>query len=137
MGVFTLGHSTRPTSDFLEKLRENNISLVIDIRSKPYSRWVPQYNKNQLSQTLVDNKIRYLFRGDNLGGIKANNGFDKAIEEVVLLSKTDNLVLLCSEGDYKKCHRYTAVAPALEKKGAVVQHLVWEKTATKCRKIDD
>jgi uncharacterized protein (DUF488 family) len=132
MAVFTLGHSTKPINDFIDKLRENNISLVIDIRSKPYSRWVPHFNKDRLNKSLNENGIEYLYRGKNLGGLEVNAGFDGAIRELIKLSESENLVLLCTEGDYKKCHRYLVVTPVLEQKGINVKHLIWEKTATKC-----
>ncbi|MBN1646806.1 MAG: DUF488 domain-containing protein [Spirochaetales bacterium] len=41
---------------------------MVDIRSVPYSRFCPQFNKTKIENTLLENNIRYIFGGDNLGG---------------------------------------------------------------------
>ena len=126
MVIKTIGHSTRTIEEFLNKLKEEKIDVVVDVRSKPYSKWVPHFNRYPLETSLTRSGILYLFRGNNLGGLDENVDFDKTINEVYELSKTKRLVLLCSESDYTKCHRYNTLAPALEIKGATVSHIVWD-----------
>ena len=126
MIVKTIGHSTRTIEELLNKLKEGKIDVVVDVRSKPYSKWVPHFNRYPLEISLLNSGILYLFRGNNLGGLDENVDFDKAIDEVYTLSKTKRLVLLCSESDYMKCHRYNTLTPILEKKGATVFHIVWD-----------
>jgi len=46
--IYTLGHSTKSFEDFNQELEEVGYDYVIDVRSRPYSRYVPQYNKNRL-----------------------------------------------------------------------------------------
>jgi hypothetical protein len=37
--IFTIGHSNHSWEAFLELLRENAITIVVDVRSSPYSRY--------------------------------------------------------------------------------------------------
>ena len=46
--VFTIGHSTRSISEFVELLRAGRVELVVDIRTIPRSRTNPQYNLDRL-----------------------------------------------------------------------------------------
>jgi uncharacterized protein (DUF488 family) len=125
MTVFSIGHSTRSIEEFIDKLKVNSIETVVDVRSRPYSSRFPHFNKHLLRQFLKLSKITYIFRGNNLGGLEQNVDFDEAIEEVCQLSKVKRIVLLCSEGDFRKCHRYNTLAPLLERKGAKMVHLEW------------
>jgi uncharacterized protein (DUF488 family) len=134
MVVKTLGHSTKTIDELIMKLKEERINIVVDVRSKPYSKWVPHFNRYLLETSLTRSGILYLFRGNNLGGLGENVDFDEAINEVCEISKTNRLVLMCSEGDYKKCHRYNTLAPVLEIKGVTVSHIVWDTKHTYANK---
>jgi uncharacterized protein (DUF488 family) len=126
--VFSIGHSTRTVGEFLKKLVENDIEAVIDVRSRPYSSRFPHFNRHALYRSLSEVNISYIFKGNNLGGLDENVDFDKAIDEVYELSKRKRVVLLCSEGDFHKCHRYNTLAPILEDKGAKMYHILWDTT---------
>jgi uncharacterized protein (DUF488 family) len=52
--VWTIGHSTRSISDFINALASERIVMLIDVRSFPGSRRVPQFNKDQLSEPLAE-----------------------------------------------------------------------------------
>ena len=56
---FTIGHSTRPMSEFVDLLKSAQIGVVADVRSVPRSRTNPQYNCDALSQTLGQFAIGY------------------------------------------------------------------------------
>jgi uncharacterized protein (DUF488 family) len=66
--VWTIGHSTHPFERFAELLREQRIEFVIDVRSYPYSRYAPQFNREELGLQLREHGVRYLFLGTALGG---------------------------------------------------------------------
>ena len=61
--VLTIGHSTHPQDRFISLLREHAISAVCDVRSQPYSRVNPQFNREQLKEQLKVFGIRYVFLG--------------------------------------------------------------------------
>ncbi len=56
---FTIGHSTRPITEFVDLLRLADIRLVADVRIIPRSRTNPQYNSDQLPETLAQFQIGY------------------------------------------------------------------------------
>ena len=96
----------------------------MDVRSIPQSRFCPHFNRNALQSELAKQDIQYLWRGQNLGGRGVNVGWDDAIEELVALArKGTRVAVMCSEGDYRKCHRYTTLTPAFEVAGLEVVHV--------------
>ncbi len=66
--VYTIGHSNHETEAFVELLRQHGIELLIDVRSSPYSRYVPQANRETLARALQAAGIAYGWLGDRLGG---------------------------------------------------------------------
>lgn len=124
MTIFTLGYSNKNIETFIQKLVENNITLVVDVRSVPRSR-NPQFNRAYFEKYLNSRGLNYLYMGDCLGGIETNRDFDEAIAEVIRLSEFHNLVLVCVEGEPKKCHRHSVLAPEIAGKGYEVIDLLW------------
>lgn len=127
MTIFTIGYSNRKIEDFISKLKENNIKLVVDVRSRPFSRWNPKFSRPSLEKELKKYSIKYLFKGNNLGGLYENIDFEDNINQVIQLSLSQRLVVMCTEGEPEKCHRYQTLAPAFENKGATVNHIRWIK----------
>ena len=50
--VFTIGHSTHSAEAFLALLRLHGVGAVADVRSAPFSRFNPQFNRDALEQLL-------------------------------------------------------------------------------------
>lgn len=121
--VWTIGHSVKSAEVFRERLKMYQIDRVVDVRTKPYSRWQPQFNKNQLEYSLAAVDINYDWRGKQLGGIGLNVNYEETIQWVYERAEYENIALLCSEGDYRKCHRYSMLTPDLEALGAVLVHI--------------
>lgn len=121
--IFTIGYSNKSIQVFIEKLLENKIDLVVDVRSKPYSR-NPQFNKDNFKEYLNNNNIEYLFKGNCLGGLGINYNFNESIKKVIKLSKKQNLALVCVEKNPKNCHRYQILTPEIEKNGYEVSHIL-------------
>jgi uncharacterized protein (DUF488 family) len=69
INVFTIGHSTRTVENFIGLLKENNVSLVIDIRTIPRSRHNPQFNSDTLTDTLNKAGVSYQHVA-GLGGLR-------------------------------------------------------------------
>ena len=66
--IYTIGHSNKPFSETLKILKNYKISLLVDVRSYPYSKYVPQFDRERLSSALTNSDIIYWYAGDNLGG---------------------------------------------------------------------
>ena len=57
--LFTLGYSGFSVRTLISTLQKNNITLLADVRSLPYSRRHPDYNQDVLSAVLKEYQIRY------------------------------------------------------------------------------
>lgn len=129
--IWTIGHSTRPFDELVAILKQAGITLLVDVRAKPQSRFYPHFNKKYLIEHLP---MEYRWMGDALGGknmhLIPKEDFDRGIDELVALSKADRVCIMCSEGQPtptkwrpEGCHRWNTIAPALQTKGAEVMHL--------------
>jgi len=126
--IYTVGHSNKSIEEFVALLNTRSIALVVDVRSRPFSKYVPQFNRPNLAHALSRAGIEYLYRGKNLGGLDVNVQQDETIEELVELAKENDvrLALMCSEAKAdQNCHRYTILTPLFEARGIEVEHLVW------------
>jgi uncharacterized protein (DUF488 family) len=64
--ILTIGHSAHTYEEFLRLLRGAGVTAVADVRSSPFSRHQPQFNKNDLQRELRLDKIDYVFLGNEL-----------------------------------------------------------------------
>jgi uncharacterized protein (DUF488 family) len=66
--LYTIGHSNLSAEDFLAYLRHSGITVLLGVRSAPYSRYVPHFNKSNLQPFLEANQVDYRYAGEFLGG---------------------------------------------------------------------
>ena len=123
-----IGHSNRAYSEFLNKLQENQIDTLIDIRTYPRSRFCPQYNQKSLSEELRKANITYLFKGNNLGGKGENINYEETIDELVeMIRKGKKICVMCSEAKHTDCHRHEMLEPSFYQRGVQMEHIEYEK----------
>jgi len=140
--VFTIGHSNHPIGAFLALLERHRTAAVADVRSAPYSRRHPQFNRRTLDRSLAEHGIRYLFLGAELGArtpdpscyddegrvlfsrLAQTGLFLRGIARVLEEAVDSRLALLCAERDPANCHRTILVAPRLRERGAPVTHIL-------------
>ena len=123
MEILTVGHSNRAFSEFTDILSEHRVTLLVDVRSKPHSRWCPWFGAKYLEEHLP---MLYIWRGKTLGGLDATihpDDFDDSIEELILLSKRYRVCVMCSEKSPEKCHRTSKIGVALQKRRIKVVHI--------------
>jgi hypothetical protein len=141
MILYTLGHSAHPISHLIHLLELHKVRLVVDVRSTPYSRFHPQYNRPRLEASLGERDIDYTWLGEQLGGRPADPGcyppdrkversqgghrrpdfslvmekswFREGIEQLLELAQSQTTAILCSEGDPAHCHREVLIAAYL------------------------
>jgi uncharacterized protein (DUF488 family) len=70
--IFTIGHSNHLIEAFIALLHRHGITAVGDVRSHPYSRYVPQYSREPLQAALTQAGIEYVFLGKELGARSEN-----------------------------------------------------------------
>jgi len=141
MKLYTIGHSNHPISNFIKLLDENGVALLVDVRSAPYSRYNPQFNKEELKQKLDKHFIEYAYAGQYLGGrpqdptcykhnVLPNEGTDylhevnypevmkrqwfiQGIQRLLELTDQQTTTIMCSEEDPAQCHRHHLIAKYL------------------------
>lgn len=59
--LYTIGHSNLELEQFLAYLRQYGVSTVIDVRTRPQSRFFPWFNRRNLSEQLSAAGIGYGF----------------------------------------------------------------------------
>jgi uncharacterized protein (DUF488 family) len=57
--VFTIGHSNLSIEAFFALLDQHQIALLVDVRTSPYSRYVPQFNREPLAVETTRRGIAY------------------------------------------------------------------------------
>ncbi len=127
--IKSIGHSNKPIAVFLDILQEHQIEVVVDVRTVPRSRFSPHFNEKALGSSLAKRAIKYLNRGQNLGGRGENVYYEEAIEELVDLARQGvRVCVMCSEADYRDCHRYSTLTPSFHSHGIDVFHIEYAKT---------
>lgn len=139
--IYTIGHSTQKIEDFVALLKRYGITAVADVRSVPYSRWQPQFNREDLTQALKACGIGYVFLGRELGARSDDPGcYEKGRVKYRLIAKTPlfrsgierirdgcrrrRIVLMCAEKDPLDCHRTILVTRELVEAGLDVAHVL-------------
>ena len=73
MELFTIGHSNQEIKAFISLLQKHRITAVADVRSYPYSRFLPHFNGAALKETLEREAIKYVFLERELGARPSNS----------------------------------------------------------------
>lgn len=138
--IFTIGHSTHSRERFLGLLKQHAITAVCDVRSAPYSRVNPQFNREDLKAMLLASSIAYVFLGKELGARSEDPAcyddgrvqyerlaraelFRQGLERVQDGMKKYRIALMCAEKEPLECHRTILVARHVVELGINVQHI--------------
>ncbi len=107
--IYSIGHGGTTLDNVGRLMRELHIMFLVDVRSKPFSRWQPQFNKRHLAEQLAN---AYLWRPD-LGGLDGNVISEESLTWLAELGGKQNILIMCSEGDFNRCHRHSKIAARL------------------------
>jgi uncharacterized protein (DUF488 family) len=146
MRLYTIGHSTRTLDELVEALKKFGVRTLVDIRTIPRSRRVPQFNRDALRRSLPRHGIRYQHL-PALGGLRRPRAhsqntawrnlsfrgfadymetpeFFQAVGAVRRLAREAGPVaVMCAEAVPWRCHR-SLVADALAARGDRVYHIM-------------
>lgn len=139
--VYTIGHSNHLVEKFLELLSAHNVNAVADVRSHPYSRFNPQFNREKLRTALRTAGVAYAFLGRELGARSEDpncyiNGkvqydllartllFKEGLSRLALGADSHRIALMCAEKDPLTCHRAILVCRHLVAQGIGAQHIL-------------
>lgn len=139
--IFTIGHSNHPLDHFLDLLTRHKIKLLIDVRSHPYSRFFPHFNKARLEQSVTASGRIYLYLGNLLGGkpdapefydadgyvlyhrLAQTPPFHDGLARLLTEARRHRTAIMCAEEDPAQCHRRLLITPALLDHGMTVMHI--------------
>lgn len=140
--VWTVGHSNHGLEAFLALLDRHEIEYLMDVRSHPYSRYAPHFNREPLQSSIEARDVRYAYLGSALGGrprredqldpdgharydlMAREPAFQKAIDALLRGAKLHRVALLCSCGQPQDCHRRLLVGKILCDQGAELRHIL-------------
>jgi uncharacterized protein (DUF488 family) len=139
--VYLVGHSNVSLESFLSLLQRHSIQSVGDVRSAPYSRWVPRFNRYELKDAVERAGIRYLYLGEDLGGrpegdeffdergyalyyrVPAAPFFAQGLERLAGEAALHRTAVMCSEEDLTNCHWHLLIGRVLDRRGPRVLHI--------------
>lgn len=139
--VYTIGHSNHSMETFLDLLKGQEIKVLIDTRSSPFSRYSPQFNRDSLKASVQEAGIKYGFYGRQLGGRPEDEDFydedgrvvysqvaksflfNEGLERLINGIERFRTALLCSEENPSICHRRLLVSRVLFEQGIAVYHI--------------
>jgi len=143
--VYTIGHSTRLITTFIEMLKAHEVEFLIDVRTVPRSRHNPQFNLDELSAALKCDHIRYIHM-PGLGGFRRplkgatrnagwrnlsfrgyadymqTDAFSWQLNELIAIARLQQIAIMCAEAVPWRCHR-SLIADALLVHGFQVQEI--------------
>ena len=138
--LFSIGHSNHPIEHLLSQLARHGIEVVADVRSRPYSRFVPHFSKERLARRLQADGLGYLYLGADLGGKPvrgeapsaaqdyagriAEPGFRGGIERLLAALREQSTAMLCRERDPLDCHRLHLIARHVRPLVADILHIL-------------
>ena len=139
--IFSIGHSTLSFDLFLKSLKRQSITLVCDVRSQPYSRVNPPFNRELIQPHLKEHSVGYLFLGNELGARSndssmyengkvsydklANSAFfQRGLQKLQDLSRNNCVALMCAEREPLACHRTILISRHLRCRGLKVAHIL-------------
>ncbi len=148
--IFTIGHSTRTVEEFVELLKAYGVTLVVDVRTVPRSRHNPQFNKENLPNTLKPYGVKYIHMPD-IGGLRhpkkdsvnlawknssfrgyadymQTKEFTENLLKLIALARENCLAIMCAEALPWRCHR-NLISDALVVRHIKVEHII-SKTST-------
>lgn len=153
--MLTIGHSTLAIEMFLGALRDNGVTLLVDVRTIPQSRHNPQFGAEALSASLRSVDIEYQWM-QALGGLRRplkdsintgwrnasfrgyadymqTEGFQNALQELVELERGAAVAIMCSEAVPWRCHR-SLIGDALLVRGRCVEDIFLSAAGKSSRK---
>jgi len=143
--IFTIGHSTHSIEEFIALLSARGIRHLVDVRSIPKSRHVPQFNSEALASSLSAAGIAYThlkalggrrrsrkdsinigwrntsFRG--YADYMATPQFAEGLATLIEIASHTPTAIMCAEAVPWRCHR-SLISDALILKGWQVRDIL-------------
>jgi len=143
--LFTIGHSVHPVEYFVDLLKQHGITALCDVRSSPYSRYTPQFNREALKEEMARHGIAYIYLGAELGPrsddpacymsgkvrydrLAAKEIFQQGLGRLRKGMAHYRIALMCAEKDPITCHRMILICRNLRSDDIVIRHIMEDGT---------
>ncbi|HEU4322975.1 MAG TPA: DUF488 domain-containing protein [Roseiflexaceae bacterium] len=153
--IYTIGHSHHPIDAFLGLLADHGITCLIDVRSTPYSRIAPQFNKPALQKAVKQRQLLYAHFDQEFGArqtdsalldeegivdfdkVRAAPAFRNGVERLRrALAQGFTVCLMCAEANPFECHRFSMICRELERQGLAVRHILKDSALATQQEIE-
>lgn len=141
--IFTIGYSIHNLDSFINIMKKYKITVIADVRSQPFSKYKPEFNRDTFHNNLKKNKISYIYLGEECGARSSNpecyiNGkanyklianteiFKNCINRIKKGISKYNICLMCAEKDPINCHRTILICRNLRSKNLKIKHLLFD-----------
>eukprot|EP01025_Chloroclados_australasicus_P065959 TRINITY_DN9012_c1_g1_i2.p2 TRINITY_DN9012_c1_g1~~TRINITY_DN9012_c1_g1_i2.p2 ORF type:complete len:164 (-),score=13.48 TRINITY_DN9012_c1_g1_i2:272-763(-) len=136
--IYTVGHSNHPPERFFQLIKDAGIKGIADVRSIPASSRFPHFSKKKFERICSAWDVKYVWFGA-LGGkgqgvqenVKCCQG-KQELQRLAQLAYMDDIqgygsgqkwAMMCSEHDWRQCHRKD-LSDILVEKGLDVVHIL-------------
>lgn len=145
MDLFTIGHSNYEINYFINIVKKYKINCIVDVRSIPYSKYSPQYNKENIKKLLKINKINYIYMGKEFGAmrtaktlytkegyvdfekVKYDKDFKLGINRAkVGVERGYKIAFMCAEKIPSDCHRCILIGRTFKNLGYNIINIIDE-----------
>lgn len=140
--LYTIGHSDHEVGAFIDTLARYGVATVADVRSTPYSRFNPAFNRETLARSLDRRAFSYVFLGAELGArggdfpdatgaaryrlIAASERFARGLDLLRAVMVESTTALLCAEREPLDCHRTLLISRAVRSTGVAIRHILYD-----------
>lgn len=153
MNLFTIGHSNHTIEAFIALLQQHEVTAVADVRSHPYSRYLPHFKQAALKKALNSVGIWYVFLGRELGArpdnpacyvdgkavyekIARTDSFHTGIARLLAGARKYQIALLCAEKDPLTCHRAILICQHL-RANLTIHHILNDGNLESHHQLED
>lgn len=139
--LLTIGHSVHAVERFVDLIKMHGVTALCDVRSSPYSRFTPQFNRETLKEELARQRIAYIYLGAELGPrssdpacydngkvlyqrLAAQEIFRMGLDRLRKGMATHRIALMCAEKDPITCHRMILICRNLRGDDLSIRHIL-------------
>ncbi len=139
--IYSIGYAAFSIGEFVNALLKHGINAIADVRSQPYSRFKPEFNRDNLRRVLRTHNIGYVFLGDECGArigsseyyvngkvsfdlVKDDKGFQRGLRRLRKGAGKYRLAIMCAEKDPIMCHRTILICRNLRSPDIVIKHII-------------
>ena len=140
--LYSIGHGNKSFEEFNRELLSFDIQYLIDVRTKPFSKWNPSFNQDMLKCLLQRNGYTYVYMGDSIGGmpidpscytdghidyskVREKDFFRKGFDRLLTATEKElRVAIMCSESEPEKCHRSKLIGQELLKHNISLNHII-------------